>query len=156
MIAKAKQRNGLSDDEPLPGEEFTTSSPSPPETTVSGSASAPVKEITINVDLDPSLKGHTKLDDPLFVFAQAVDGPPMPLAVVRKQVKDLPLKVTLDDSMAMMPAMRLSNFPEVRIGARISKTGDAKPQSGDLYGEASSVPVNGKEVVRITISKKIP
>ncbi len=85
-----------------------------------------------------------------------MEGPPMPLAVVRKQVKDLPLKVTLDGSMAMMPTMRLSKFSEVRISARISKTGNAKPQSGDLYGEASPVSVNGKEVVQITIGKKIP
>ncbi|MEN8167968.1 MAG: c-type cytochrome biogenesis protein CcmI [Pseudomonadota bacterium] len=156
LIAMAEQRGGLPEEQ-TPGEDISAPSPSSPKIAMGEPATAPSgKAITINVDLDPSLKGHTKLDDSLFVFAQAVEGPPMPLAVVRKQVKDLPLEVTLDDSMAMMPAMRLSNFPVVRISARISKTGNAKPQSGDLYGEASPIPVNGNDVVQITIGKKIP
>jgi cytochrome c-type biogenesis protein CcmH len=118
--------------------------------------SSTVKAITINIDLDPDLKEATAHDDSLFVFAQAVEGPPMPLAVVRKQVKDLPLVVTLDDSMAMMPAMSLSKFSEVKIGARISKTGNATPQSGDLYGEISPVAVDDKEPVQITIGERVP
>lgn len=157
LIAMAKQQSSLPDDDELPpAKEISTPSPSAPKAAIDGPAPTPGKAITINVDLDPYLKDQTKFDHSLFVFAQAMEGPPMPLAIVRKQVKDLPLKVTLNDSMAMMPAMRLSNFPEVRISARISKTGNAKPQSGDLYGETSPVSVDGNEAVQITISKRVP
>ena len=58
----------------------------------------------------------------------------MPLAILRKQAKDLPVQFVLDDSMAMTPTMRLSSFPDVIVGARISKSGDAMPQKGDLQG----------------------
>ncbi len=92
----------------------------------------------------------------LFVYARAVDGPPMPLAIVRKQVKDLPLEVTLTDAMAMTPAMKLSNFPNVQVIARISESGQAMPRSGDLQGIAASVAVGRAESVEIIIDEKVP
>ena len=70
--------------------------------------------------------------DTVFIFARAATGPRMPLAILRKQVRDLPLAFTLDDSMAMTPAMRLSAFPEVVVGARVSRSGNAAPQPGDF------------------------
>jgi cytochrome c-type biogenesis protein CcmH len=158
LIARAEQRGGI----PIQtAEDSNAQIPAPTPTSASDSAttsgaSFSGKAITINVDLDPGLKEAAAYDDSLFIFAQAVKGPPMPLAVVRKQVKDLPLVVTLDDSMAMMPAMSLSNFSEVKIGARISKTGNATPQSGDLYGEVSPVEVDDKEPVQITIGERVP
>jgi cytochrome c-type biogenesis protein CcmH len=60
----------------------------------------------------------------------------MPLAVYRGKASELPVEVTLDDSMAMTPMMKLSGFQDVSVMARISKTGQAKPAPGDLYGEA--------------------
>jgi cytochrome c-type biogenesis protein CcmH len=75
----------------------------------------------------------------VFIFAQAAQGPKMPLAIVRKQVKDLPYPFSLDDSMAMSPAMKISSFPDVVVAARVSKSGNAMPQAGDLEGTSKPV-----------------
>jgi cytochrome c-type biogenesis protein CcmH len=95
--------------------------------------------LTVTVALDPALRDRTSPEDTVFIFARAVNGPRMPLAIVRKQVRELPATVTLDDSMAMAPGMVLSGFEEVTIGARVSKSGNALPQSGDLQGERTPV-----------------
>ncbi len=112
--------------------------------------------IQVTVSLDPTFKDRTSPEDTLFIFARAAKGPRMPLAIVKKQVKDLPITVTLDDSQAMSPQMVLSKFPEVSIGARISKTGNAMPSSGDLKGEQSPVSIDQDKTVKITISEIIP
>jgi cytochrome c-type biogenesis protein CcmH len=91
------------------------------------------------VTLAASLAGKAAPDDTLFVFARAAEGPRMPLAILRKQVKDLPLTFTLDDSMAMSPAARLSLAGRVVVGARVSKRGDATAQPGDLQGLSAPV-----------------
>lgn len=91
------------------------------------------------VDLDPALRAQVKDDDTVFVFARAVNGPPMPLAVLRKQVKDLPLSFTLDDSMSMMPNAKLSGFTDVVVGARVSKSGNPMPAAGDIEGVSGTV-----------------
>jgi len=112
--------------------------------------------IQVTVSLDPALRDSAAPDDTLFIFARAVSGPRMPLAIVRKQVRDLPVTVTLDDSMAMSPAMVLSRFPQVSIGARISKTGQAMPTPGDLRGMQS--PVSTKNVpdkVVVVINERV-
>jgi cytochrome c-type biogenesis protein CcmH len=95
--------------------------------------------LTVSVTLDPKLKDKLDPGATLFVFARAASGPPMPLAIQRLKASQLPTTVTLDDSMSMMPAMKLSKFPKVVIGARVSKSGNAMPQSGDL--QALSAPV---------------
>ena len=79
------------------------------------------------VELDAGLRSKVSDTDTVFIFARAAAGPKFPLAVLRKQVKDLPLSFTLDDSMSMMPNAKLSNFPMVIVGARISKSGNANP-----------------------------
>ena len=107
------------------------------------------------VKLSPALAAKVSATDTVFVFAKAVSGPAMPIAVIRAQVKDLPQKFVLNDSMAMMPTMKLSNFKEVTIAAKISKSGSATPQSGDLRGEVSSVKV-GSEDVQLVIDKIVP
>jgi cytochrome c-type biogenesis protein CcmH len=95
--------------------------------------------ISGTVTLAPALAAKAKPDDTLFVFARAAEGPRMPLAIVRKQVKDLPLAFTLDDSMAMTPTGKLSSAARVVVGARISARGDATPQPGDLQGFSAPV-----------------
>lgn len=111
--------------------------------------------ITVEVKLDPALARKTKPDDILFIYAKAVGGPPMPLAIVRKQVKDLPLKVVLDDSMAMTPRARLSSFERVYVGARISKAGNATPAAGDLQGRSKILTTGGKEKAQVLIEREI-
>lgn len=95
--------------------------------------------IQVAVSLAEPLKSKANPNQSLFIYAKAASGPPMPLAVKRLRVADLPITVTLDDSLAMTPEMRLSNFPRVMVGARISASGQAVPQSGDLEGEIGPV-----------------
>ncbi len=111
------------------------------------------KGIQVTVDIDPALKGQYTPNDTLFIYAKAVSGPPMPLAVVRKKVSDLPVTVTLDDSMAMMPRLKLSGFPRVAIGARISKSGKPVASDGDLEGSVGPVPTQGGQAVSVTIDR---
>jgi len=105
------------------------------------------------VRLAPALKAKVAPEDTVFIFARAADGSPMPLAVLKTQARELPVSFALDDSMAMTPRSRLSLFPRVVVGARISKSGNANPQPGDLQG--ASVPVandsNGVTVVIDTV-----
>jgi len=112
--------------------------------------------LSVSVALDPQLAASAAAEDTVFIFARATQGPRMPLAIVRKQVKDLPVTVTLDDSMAMMPAMKLSNFEQVDIGARISKSGNAMPESGDLQGVVSPVATQSGETIQVTINSNVP
>ena len=123
-----------------------------PSATDSGSAAA----LSVSVSLDPQLAAAAAAEDTVFIFARATQGPRMPLAIVRKQVKDLPVTVTLDDSMAMMPAMKLSNFEQVDIGARISKSGNAMPESGDLQGIVSPIATQSSETIQVTINSNVP
>ncbi|HJV83433.1 c-type cytochrome biogenesis protein CcmI [Noviherbaspirillum sp.] len=105
------------------------------------------------VDIDPALRSQASDTDAVFIFARAAEGPRFPLAVVRKQVKDLPFKFVLDDSMSMTPQAKLSNFPKVIVGARVSKSGSATPSPGDLEGLGEPV-VPGATNLKIQINKR--
>ena len=98
------------------------------------------------VRLAPEFTGKVAPGDTVFIFAWAAEGPRMPLAVLRKRGSDLPAEFALDDSMAMAPQMRLSAFPRVVIGARVSKSANAGPQPGDLQGLSAPVKVGAKSV----------
>lgn len=119
----------------------------------SGRTATRPAQVAGTVDLDPSLRSEVKDTDTVFVFARASDGPRFPLAVLRKQVKDLPFSFVLDDSMSMMPDARLSAFSSLVVSARISKTGSATPAVGDLEGFISSVQPGAKEL-KIRISAR--
>jgi cytochrome c-type biogenesis protein CcmH len=112
--------------------------------------------LTVNVILADHLAAELDGGETLFVFARAAQGPPMPLAVARGQVSDLPLTVTLDDSMAMAPGMKLSNFDRVVVGARISMSGSPTASSGDLQGFSGPVSTSGDSTVNVAITEKVP
>lgn len=119
-------------------------------------ASATSFGVKVKVTLDPKLKNEVGPNDAVFVFARAAEGPPMPLAVIRKTVRDLPLNVTLDDSLAMRPGLEISKFPKLILGARISKSGQATPQSGDIEGTLPGITPQTSKVYPITIDHKRP
>ena len=102
-------------------------------------AVADPQSIVVSVSLADHLRAQASPTDTVFIYAKAVAGPPMPLAAKRIQVKDLPVTIVLDDSTAMMPQMKLSAFPQVTIGARVSKSGNAISANGDLYVEKSPI-----------------
>jgi cytochrome c-type biogenesis protein CcmH len=79
----------------------------------------------------------------------------MPIALTRGQVKDLPLKFTLDDTTSMNPQVKMSAFPEVILVARVSKYGSAMPASGDLEGLSKPVKL-GSSGVAVTIDRALP
>jgi cytochrome c-type biogenesis protein CcmH len=122
---------------------------------------APVAGPTVRgtVTLSAALKAQAKPEDTVFIFARNAEAGPgaprMPLAIVRKQVKDLPASFTLDDSLAMGPGMGLSSAQQVVVGARISRSGQAMPQPGDLEGLSAPVAVGSQGVV-VEISRALP
>lgn len=111
--------------------------------------------LEVKVTLAAELQNTVSASDTLFVYAQALQGPPMPLAIVKKQVGDLPLTVVLSDEQAMMPAMKMSNFDQVKISARISKSGQAESRTGDLIGKVEGVSPTRTEALDIIIDQRI-
>jgi cytochrome c-type biogenesis protein CcmH len=122
----------------------------------SPATSSAAASIRVTVTLDEKLKNRVSPEDAVFIFARAASGPPMPLAVVRKKVRDLPLEVTLDDAMAMMPERKLSSFEQIVIGARISKSGQPMPSSGDLQGLSPPVPSKTTRSQTIEVHDIVP
>jgi cytochrome c-type biogenesis protein CcmH len=111
--------------------------------------------ISGKVTMGPGLAGKGSPTDTLFVFARETSGPPMPVAIVRATKKDLPFTFRLDDSNSMMPSRKLSDVGMVVIVARISKSGQAMPQSGDLEGISQPVKP-GMEGITIVIDRERP
>ena len=96
------------------------------------------------VRLSARLKGQVRPDDTVYVFARAAPSegkqvPPMPLAAFKARVADLPLDFNLNDSMSVVQGLKVSGYSRVIVGARVSKSGEAKPQSGDLLGQSKPV-----------------
>jgi cytochrome c-type biogenesis protein CcmH len=102
---------------------------------------APIQSqsLKVSVSLDDNLKQQVSFENAVFIYAKAASGPPMPLAVKKLTVSDLPVTVELSDADAMIPSMMLSSFDEIIIGARVSKSGNPVAQPGDLYIETGSV-----------------
>ncbi len=152
-ITEARQQGGLNAGEPAVTE---STAPQAAPQQVQAAAASGDKGIRVKVSLSETLKDKLDPNATLFVFARTLQGPPMPLAVQRMQASDLPVELNLDDSMAMMEQMQLSNFAQVLVGARVSKTGNAMPQPGDLQGEVKPVAPGQAEMVSVVIDSIRP
>ena len=107
------------------------------------------------VTVAPGLAGKASATDTLFVFAREMSGPPMPVAIVRATKKDLPFTFQLDDSTSPMPSRKLSSAGPVVIVARLSKSGQAMPQSGDLEGTSQPIQ-SGVDGITVVIDRERP
>lgn len=123
-----------------------------------GQSGTPVTRDLVKIDgtvsIRPELAGKVGPNDTLFIYAKALQGPPMPLAVLRLPATGFPIRFTLDDSMAMAPGMKLSNYSQVLVGARVSRAGSTTPQAGDLEGSIGSVALGAS--VALTIDRMVP
>lgn len=141
-IAQARQLGGLAPSASSTAQTPVaagSAAPGAPGSAGGAPAVALASALSGTVSLAPALVAQAAPTDTVFIVARAASGPRMPLAVLRKQVKDLPLRFTLDDSMAMTPTARISDQPQVIVIARISKSGNAIPQPGDLSGQSAPV-----------------
>ena len=121
-----------------------------------GKASAPAAvasgaKLTVKVELAEALKDKVKPDDVVFIFAKATSGPSLPLAAKRVTVAQLPIEVELSDGDAMMPNMKLSNFPEVQLMARVSRSG--QPGKGEWIGSGAPLASNTEAAQHLTIDR---
>ena len=151
---------GITDD--LSAEENLQSSlalrgvaPDAAATPASTGAAAATKSVTGSVVAATALASRIHKDDTLFVYARAENGPRMPLAIIRGSAAQLPMKFALDDSQAMSPAMKLSSANAVRIEARVSRSGNAMPQAGDIVGTSGIVQPGARDV-KIVLDKVVP
>ncbi|MBJ9975389.1 c-type cytochrome biogenesis protein CcmI [Pseudomonas sp. S75] len=107
--------------------------------------------LSVRVTLAPALKDKVRPDDTVFIFARASHGPPMPVAARRVTVAQLPVEVRLTDAEAMMPQMKLSDFREVELVARVSRAG--QPTQGEWIGQSAPVATRGQPVQTLTIDR---
>lgn len=112
-------------------------------------APATSQGLTVRVELAPALQAKVQPGDAVFVFARAVSGPPMPLAVKRLSVADLPAEVSLSDSDAMMPQLKISGFEQVQLVARISRSGNAT--AGEWIGSSQPLASKSTELQQLLI-----
>lgn len=115
------------------------------------SGGAVSNNVQVNVDIAEDLKTKFAPEDTLYVYARAAEGPPMPLAVVKRAAGSFPTQITLSDAQAMAPSMTISKFDEIVVIARITKSGDAKPQPGDLQGQSNKIDQREQSEVRVII-----
>lgn len=119
------------------------------QASASAEPAAKVHALEVSVSLAPEVQAQVKPDDAVFIFARALSGPPMPLAVKRLKVADLPAQVSLSDVDAMMPELKLSRFPQVQLVARVSRAGDAT--RGEWTGQVGPVSSSARDVQKLLI-----
>lgn len=117
---------------------------------------SPSTGVRLKIRLSAELSAQVTPQDTIFVYAKAINGPRFPVSAARHQVSELPLEMTLDDSGAIMSSAKLSDFQQVLVGARVSKSGDAMTRSGDFKGEVSPVTVGDPGWIEIVIDRVVP
>ena len=128
-----------------------TPAATPATTPAAAPPAAKAVQISGEVDLDPALRSKTSPSSTLFVFAKAADSPGPPLAVVRTSVDQWPVKFSLNDSQAMLPQRKLSDFRRVIVEARISQSGQPLSQRGDLQGSSGALDPKSDKPIRVVI-----
>ncbi len=111
--------------------------------------------ITLDVSLTPEFASQVEDGDALYVFARLANGPAMPIAVVRRNATELPLQVTLDDSVSMLPTEKTVALSTLEVTARISKDGNVKAGPGDMYGNITVADATASEPLELIINKQI-
>jgi len=111
--------------------------------------------ISGRVTVSEALKNQTSPTDTVFIYAVATEGPRMPVAIIKTTVAGLTASFRLDDSTAMSPQFKLSSLSEVMLTARVSKSGNAIPQPGDLIATMGPVKVGARDLA-LTISEVLP
>ncbi|MFG0413605.1 c-type cytochrome biogenesis protein CcmI [Pseudomonas sp. zjy_8] len=113
---------------------------------------AKVHALEVSVSLSPEVQKNVQPDDAVFVFARALSGPPMPLAVKRLKVSDLPARISLSDVDAMMPELKISRFDQVQLVARVSRAGNAT--QGEWTGQVGPVANTARETQTLLIDSR--
>ncbi|MBH3340879.1 c-type cytochrome biogenesis protein CcmI [Pseudomonas mendocina] len=114
--------------------------------------SAKVHALEVSVSLSPEVQQNVQPDDAVFVFARALSGPPMPLAAKRLKVSDLPVQISLSDVDAMMPELKMSQFDQVQLVARVSRAGNAT--QGEWSGQTGPVASTARDVQTLLIDSR--
>jgi len=139
---------------PPPQAPAATAAASKPAPAATASA-APIQSVSGSVAIAPAIAGKLSGGETVFILARAQGGPRTPLAVIRAVARELPMKFALDDTQAMAPGVNISSASAVLIEARVSRTGNVIPQSGDLVGTSAPVKPGARDV-KIVVDKVVP
>ncbi|MCP4335509.1 MAG: hypothetical protein GY785_22900 [Gammaproteobacteria bacterium] len=112
-------------------------------------------DLKLKVSLNPVLQNKLSPESPVFIFVRAVENPGPPLAVIRKEVNELPFEVAINDSHAMIPSRTISSARNVIVGVRISISGNPERQTGDYEQLSQSIPSNSNKTIELVINEQI-
>ena len=149
-IAEASQLAGM----PAASAEVAKQATQGPNTQATPAQATPA-EVSGTVSIDSKLASKVAAGATLFVYAKAADSPGPPLAVMRTSAGSWPVSFRLDDTMAMMPMRKLSQFDKVVIEARVSRSGQASPETGDLYVTSAVLQPSARKKLALVINKEI-
>jgi cytochrome c-type biogenesis protein CcmH len=126
-----------------------------PATSASAPAAVDAPELSGTISIDGKFAGRVPAAATLYIYAKAVDSPGPPLAVVRQAAAGWPVKFRLDDTLAMIPSRKLSQFARVVVEARISRSGQATPAPGDLYVTSAVVKPSERKKLALVIDREV-